>query len=47
MKKYLFLIIITTLLLAGCTASAQPLTAGPLTKLSLPMGYIPSVQYAP
>ena len=50
LKKFVFLLVITTLL-AGCastpaTPTAQP-TTKPLTHLKVPMGYIPNVQYAP
>lgn len=45
MKKILFILILTAALLTACTAPKG--TEGPLTRIRLPMGYIPSVQYAP
>ncbi len=53
MKKILIALLTTALLLVGCSAPAAPAaptvpaTEAPLTKIRLPMGYIPSVQYAP
>lgn len=44
MRKILALIF-TALVLAAC--AVPPATDAPLTKIRLPMGYIPSVQYAP
>jgi NitT/TauT family transport system substrate-binding protein len=52
-KRSLFLLILLALLLAACapqpTPTEAPLspTEKPLTKIRLPMGYIPNVQYAP
>ncbi|MCX6078909.1 MAG: ABC transporter substrate-binding protein [Chloroflexi bacterium] len=50
LKKFVFLFLMLTLLLAGCaapaTAVAQP-TALQLVHVKLPMGYIPNIQYAP
>lgn len=45
MKKILLAIIIPMLLLSAC--SAPTTTETPLTHIRLPMGYIPTVQYAP
>jgi NitT/TauT family transport system substrate-binding protein len=35
------------LILSACTSSQVQQDAGPLTKIRLPMGYIPNIQYAP
>lgn len=45
MKKILLTLILTATLLTACTAPEA--TEGSLTRIRLPMGYIPSVQYAP
>ena len=48
MQKILLVLILSTLLCSACAAPAAPdLTQAPLTRIRLPMGYIPSVQYAP
>jgi NitT/TauT family transport system substrate-binding protein len=39
-------LLIGLIMLTGCAPAAAP-TAQPVTKIRLPMGYIPSVQYAP
>ena len=46
MKKTLVLILITALVLSGCSSAAAPATPQ-LTRIRLPMGYIANVQYAP
>ena len=46
MKKYAFLLFIFTLFLAACSGGQSTETAE-LTKIKLPMGYIPDPQYAP
>jgi NitT/TauT family transport system substrate-binding protein len=46
MKKSLLLIAVSTAVVASCTARAPATGEGPRT-IRLPMGYIPSVQYAP
>jgi NitT/TauT family transport system substrate-binding protein len=46
-RKLTLLITCIVLLLAGCTGSPASPTTTELTKIRLPMGYIPSVQYAP
>jgi NitT/TauT family transport system substrate-binding protein len=45
MKKFTFLIVVASLLLAAC--AAQPGAPTELEHTRLPMGYIPNVQYAP
>jgi NitT/TauT family transport system substrate-binding protein len=45
MQKSLLILILFALLLPACTAPGS--TEAPLTHIRLPMGYIPSVQYAP
>ena len=48
MRKTLLVLLSTALFLAACSAPATPApTEVPLTHIRLPMGYIPSVQYAP
>lgn len=46
LRKYVVIALLVGLLLAGC-AGKQKAQTGELTKIRLPMGYIPSVQYAP
>ncbi|MCZ2126169.1 MAG: ABC transporter substrate-binding protein [Anaerolineales bacterium] len=45
MKKMLSLALALTFALAGCV-SVQPANSGP-TRVKLPMGYVPNIQYAP
>ena len=45
-KRILVICLALSLSLAGCSTPARP-KPGPLTKIRLPMGYIPNVQYAP
>lgn len=51
MHRYIIIFMITAILLAGCGGvEATPTSQEPpaeLTKIRLPMGYIPNVQYAP
>ncbi len=51
LKHLLVLFLLFAILLNGCTSAGQPSGApgveAPLTKIRLPMGYIPNVQYAP
>ena len=49
MKPVLILTILAALLLTACVAPPAPQSATPAgpTKLTLAMGYIPSVQFAP
>ncbi len=46
LRKLFVIALLVGLLLAGC-AGKQKAQTGELTKIRLPMGYIPSVQYAP
>lgn len=48
-RKFLLLALLFSLAACGASPSAQPADpeSGDLTKVRLPMGYIPSVQYAP
>ena len=46
LKRILVICLALSLSLAGCSTPAGP-KPGPLTKIRLPMGYIPNVQYAP
>src|SRR5512139_1561105 len=48
MRRAAVWLFIGALMLAGCAPAAAPAPTGkPLTKIRLPMGYIPNVQYAP
>lgn len=47
MRRAPFLLIITTAILAGCAAPTAAPAPAALRHIRLPMGYIPSVQYAP
>jgi NitT/TauT family transport system substrate-binding protein len=48
MKRVVTWLIIGALVLAGCAPATAPAsTSNTLTKIRLPMGYIPNVQYAP
>jgi NitT/TauT family transport system substrate-binding protein len=44
MKRYWLILLIPIILLSACSPAA---TAAPLQKISLPVGYIPNVQFAP
>ncbi len=50
-RRFMIILILPVLLLSACSTSPQPsneqVTQAPLTKIRLPMGYIPNVQYAP
>jgi NitT/TauT family transport system substrate-binding protein len=46
-RKIVFLHLTIMLLLTGCTSKPSASTPTELTKIRLPMGYIPSVQFAP
>lgn len=46
-RKVVLLMLGLALVLSGCGSSASTNDAGTLTKIRLPMGYIPNIQYAP
>ena len=46
-RKLILLILTLALALSGCTGSPSTKEAGTLTKVSLPMGYVPNIQFAP
>ena len=46
-KLVLLMLGLVALVLSGCGSSQSTKEAGPLTKISLPMGYIPNIQFAP
>ena len=46
-KKIVLIMLGLALGLSGCASPQSTKEAGPLTKIRLPMGYIPNVQYAP
>lgn len=50
-RRFLMVLMLPVFLLSACSLSSQPsnkqATQTPLTKIRLPMGYIPNVQYAP
>lgn len=47
MKKYLFLLVIPALLLSACAPLSAPAKTPEVEKISLPVGYIPNIQFAP
>jgi NitT/TauT family transport system substrate-binding protein len=47
LKKLTFILLATTLALSACTSSGPANGPSELTKISLPMGYIPNIQFAP
>lgn len=46
-KQFILSILLIAMLLTGCSGGKQEPENAALTKIRLPMGYIPSVQYAP
>ena len=46
-RKIVLLMLGMALLISGCSSSKSTNDAGALTHISLPMGYIPNIQYAP
>ena len=46
-KKIVLLVLGLTLVLSGCNGSQSASGTGALTKLTVPMGYIPNIQFAP
>ena len=46
-RKLILLTLMLALALSGCTSSQSTKEAGALTKVSLPMGYVPNIQFAP
>jgi NitT/TauT family transport system substrate-binding protein len=46
-RKLILLMLGVALTLSGCTSSSPTKEAGALTKVSLPMGYVPNIQFAP
>ena len=47
LKKLVLLMLGLALVLSGCASPTSTNGAGALTKISLPMGYIPNIQFAP
>ena len=47
LKKIVLLVLGLTLVLSGCTGSQSANGTGALTRLTVPMGYIPNIQFAP
>lgn len=47
LRKFVLLILGAALLLSGCTSPQSTKEAGNLTKIRLPMGYVPNIQFAP
>src|SRR5688572_24306952 len=46
-RKYVLIMLGITLALSGCIGNSTANGSGELTKISLPMGYIPNIQFAP
>ena len=46
-RKFVLIILGTTLALSGCSGSRSTNAPSELTKIRLPMGYIPNIQFAP
>jgi NitT/TauT family transport system substrate-binding protein len=46
-RKYVLIMLGITLALSGCIGNSPTNGSGELTKISLPMGYIPNIQFAP
>jgi len=46
-KKLIFVILLSTLLLAACTTATPSPTPTQMTHIRLPLGYIPNIQFAP
>jgi NitT/TauT family transport system substrate-binding protein len=46
-RKYVLIMLGITLTLSGCTGNSPTNGSSELTKISLPMGYIPNIQFAP
>src|SRR5512139_1117232 len=46
-RKIILLTLMLALALSGCTSSPSTKEAGALTRVSLPMGYVPNIQFAP
>lgn len=46
-RKIVFLMLGMALVISGCTSPKSTNEAGALTKVSLPLGYIPNIQFAP
>ncbi len=46
-RKFVFLMLGLAIVISGCARSGVQNEAGALTKVRLPMGYIPNIQYAP
>jgi len=46
-RKIVLIILGVTLVISGCSSSKSTDEAGALTKISLPLGYVPNIQFAP
>src|SRR5215211_1622202 len=47
LKKWILIMLGMALILSACSSSFPANGAGELTKISLPMGYVPNIQFAP
>ncbi len=47
LKKFVLIILGISLILPGCSNFRPANETGPLTKIRVPMGYIPNIQFAP
>ena len=46
-RKFILVVLGISLVLSACSANRSTDGTGALTKISLPMGYIPNIQFAP
>ena len=46
-RKIVLIMLVLVLILSACTSSTSTKEAGTLTKIRVPMGYIPNIQFAP
>lgn len=47
LKKFVLIVLGISLILSGCSNLGSTNETGPLTKIRVPMGYIPNIQFAP
>jgi NitT/TauT family transport system substrate-binding protein len=47
LREFTFFVLVTCLVLAGCATAPPRSTPGAMTRVRLPLGYIPNIQFAP